>query len=476
MRRPLALAALVALAAGCHGRAPSPRASTPRRAVDGRNVLLITIDTLRADHLGVYGYRRATSPYIDSLARRGMVFDRAFTFWPKTRASMICMMTGLYPSRNGYDSQHHELYSFNPTLASALRDAGYATAAVVDNANVAASHGFSKGFESFREVWTDRNVKDEADGARAISAGAIRFLSDAPKDRPFFLWLHYVNPHAPYTPPAPFDAQFADADAAAGPELRPVTGFNGGVRKVWAVPGHMRLGYYVSQYDGEIAFTDAEVGRVLDALSKSGRAGQTVILLASDHGESLGEHNYYFDHGADLFDPCLRVPLIVVDPDAKASGRSSALASTLDIVPTLLDAVKVSYPPDLAGTSLLPVVRGQSATPRERLFAENDRGFTGTHDGRFKLVREPKPTRREALYDRKTDPAELRDFKASQAQEAKSQRAALDAHLAARASEWRQTRERLAAAPAAAPAKQSCEECQRLKELGYVEDCNGVCP
>jgi arylsulfatase A-like enzyme len=476
MRRSGTLAALVVMAAACRGRAPAPAAVTPRPAGHQRNVLLITIDTLRADHLGMYGYRRATSPHIDSLARRGMVFDRAFTFWPKTRASMICMMTGLYPSRNGYDSQHHELYSFNPTLASVLHDAGYATAAVVDNANVAASHGFSKGFESFREVWTDKNVKDEADGARAISAGAIRFVSDAPKDRPFFLWLHYVNPHAPYTPPAPFDTQFADADAGVGPELRPVTGFNGGVRKVWAVPGHTRLGYYVSQYDGEIAFTDAEVGRVLDALGASGRAEQTVILLASDHGESLGEHNYYFDHGADLFDPCLRVPLIIVDPETKTRGRSEALASTLDIVPTLLDAVKVSYPPDLAGASLLPIVRGQDATPRKRLFAENDRGFVGTHDGRFKLVREPRPARREALYDRKTDAAELRDVRAQDARQTKAQRAALDAHLAARASEWRQTQARLAAAPMASPSKQSCEECQRLKELGYVEDCKGICP
>ena len=472
MRRPLALAALVALAAGCHGRAPSPRASTPRRAVDGRNVLLITIDTLRADHLGVYGYRRATSPHIDALAARGTAFERAYTFWPKTRASMICMMTGLYPSLNGYDQQHRELYAFNPTLASVLQDAGYATAAIVDNANVAASHGFAKGFASFHEVWTDKAVKDEVQGARAISAGAVQFFGEAPQDKPFFLWLHYVNPHAPYTPGPPYDTQFADAAAASGPELKPVTGFQGGVRKVWAIPGHMRLGYYVSQYDGEIALADAEVGRVLDGLNASGRASETVIVVASDHGESLGEHNYYFDHGADLFDPCLHVPLIVVDPQAKAAIRSDALASTLDVLPTLLDAVKVGYPPDLAGISLLPIVRGQTAPPRERLFAENDRGLTGTHNGRFKLVREPKAARgREALYDRQADPAEERDVKAQSVQEEKAQRAALDAHLAARSREWALTRERLRAAPGASDASLPRAECERLLALGYVTSC-----
>jgi arylsulfatase A-like enzyme len=476
MAKRLGLVALLVLATACPGRRTGPQPGTSPRAGNNRNVLLVTIDTLRADHLGVYGYRRATSPRIDSLAQRGMLFERAYTFWPKTLASMICMMTGLYPSMNGYDQQHRQLYGFNPTLASVLSAAGYQTAAIVDNANVAGSLGFGKGFDSFYEIWTDKSVKDESEGARVISTRALRFLSDAPRDRPFFLWLHYVNPHAPYTPPAPHDAQFADAEAQAGPELKPVTGFDGGVRRVWAVPGHMRLGYYVSQYDGEIALTDAEVGRVLDGLAASGHAGDTVVAVTSDHGESLGEHNYYFDHGADLFDPCLHVPLIVVDPQAKTGGRSDVLASTLDIVPTLLDAVKVSYPPDLAGMSLWPVVQGQSVRPRERLFAENDRGLIGTHDGRFKLVREPKAAGREALYDRKTDAGELRDVSAQLAQEAKAQRAALDAYASARDSEWRQTRQRLAAPSTAGPVMRTCDECSRLKALGYVDDCSSVCP
>jgi arylsulfatase A-like enzyme len=467
MRRGLWLAAMAALALACGPRRPGPQASATRRAGDGRNVLLVTIDTLRADHLGVYGYRRATSPHIDALAKRGMLFERAYTFWPKTRASMICMLTGLYPSVNGYDQQHRDLYGFNPTLASTLKDAGYATAAIVDNANVAAALGFGKGFDSFHEVWTDKAVKDEVQGAREISAGAARFFSEAPKDKPFFLWLHYVNPHAPYTPGAPYSAQFADAAAAQGPELKPVTGFQRGVRRVWAIPGHMRLGYYVSQYDGEIALADAEVGRVLDALKASGRADETVVVVTSDHGESLGEHDYYFDHGADLFDPCLHVPLIIVDPQAKAAGRSGVLASTLDVVPTVLDAVKVGYPPDLAGVSLLPIVRGQPAKPRERLFAENDRGLVGTHDGRFKMVRVPGAARG-ALFDRQVDPAEQHDVRTQSAQEAKAQRAALDAHLAARAREWPLTLQRRAGAGVGAVDRDAC---LRLLALGYVESC-----
>jgi arylsulfatase A-like enzyme len=147
------------------------------------------------------------------------------------------------------------------------------------------------------------------------------------------------------------------------------------------VPGK-RLGYYVSQYDGEIASVDVEVGRVLEALSATPVAGKTAIVLTSDHGESLGEHDYYFDHGEDLFDPCLAIPLIVTMPGARGGQRTSEFASTLDLVPTILDAVKVSYPPDLAGTSVLGAVTGGAGPGRERLFAQNDRNLSATFDAR----------------------------------------------------------------------------------------------
>jgi arylsulfatase A-like enzyme len=148
-----------------------------------------------------------------------------------------------------------------------------------------------------------------------------------------------VNPHAPYEPPAPFDAAFLDAQAARGPVLPPVNGFHGGVARQWA-KGARSLGFYVAQYDGEIAAADAEVGHVLEALEHSAVRDQTLVLLASDHGESPGEHDY-FDHGENLFDPSLRIPLVL----AGSSGRrSSELASTPRHRPTLPDALKVSLP------------------------------------------------------------------------------------------------------------------------------------
>ncbi len=458
------------------------RANVPVvRAGNPRHVLLITIDTLRADHVGAYGYARPTTPAIDALAARGVLFEQAFTFWPKTRASMIAMLTGLYPSRNGYDQAHRDLYDFNPTLASVLHEAGYATSAFVDNANVARDLGFGKGFETFYEAWSVAG-RTEADNARAITDHALRFLA-RPQPRPFFLWLHYVNPHAPYTPPSPYDTLFDGPATSSGPDLHPVVGFHGGLPRRWAVPGQSKLGYYVARYDGEVTFVDAEVGRVLQGLASSGLEQQTVVVLTSDHGESLGEHEYYFDHGEDLFDPCLRVPLVIAAPEAGRGRRVAALASTLDVVPTILDTVKVRYPPDLAGVSLLEVAMGGAVPERERLFAENDRGLVGTHDGRFKLVATPggapvaastqttAGAARLALYDRAVDPVETNDRAAAEGGEAARQRAALDAYLAERSVEWETTRQRLRGGNRLP----TCDACLRLLQLGYVDSCPEEC-
>ncbi len=477
MRR--ALLCLVAIGMlGCPGRrspdAHSRTAPPSPRAGSGLSVVLITIDTLRADHLGAYGYERATSPHLDALAARGVLFEQAYTFWPKTRPSFTAMMTGLYPSLSGYDQRHRALHDFNPTLANSLQQAGYRTAAIVDNPNVAANLGFGKGFDSFDETWTHPDLQDEVARTRAITTGAERFLAGLRPDEAFFLWLHYVSPHAPYTPPAPYDHAFADERAQRGPRLKVVRGFNGGISQRLHEPGHDALGYYVARYDGEIAFTDAEVGKVLAALDATGRGATTVVMVTSDHGESLGEHDYFFDHGADLFDPCLRIPMIVAAPGGKHGVRTNALASTLDVVPTLLDAAKVRYPPDLSGMSQWPVVQGQPSAPRERLYAENDRGFNGTLDARFKLVVEPAgdggrmlPAK---LYDRRRDPGELRDVASREPAELKRDQAALSAYVAARSSEWVRTRPRLGDAQTGTEPT-SGVECERLLALGYVESC-----
>jgi len=472
MRRRLsAPLCLAVLALSCRGGAPPPRPSpTPTlRTGNGLSVLLITIDTLRADHLGVYGYRRPTSPHIDALARRGTVFDRAFTFWPKTRGSFVMMMTGRRPSQNGYSKTHQVLLDFNPTLAAVLAQAGYRTAAVLDNPNLAAQHGYARGFDSYRETWEEKALATETDRAHAITQGGIDYLRAARPEQPFFLWLHYVNPHAPYTPPPPFDRAFADP-TPSGPILRAVSGFHGGVKKEWAVPGK-GLGYYVAQYDGEIASVDEEVGRVLDALAASPAAGKTAVVLTSDHGESLGEHDYYFDHGEDLFDPCLEIPLIMTVPGASGGRRSSELTSTLDLVPTILDAVKVSYPPDLAGTSVLAAVTGGAEPGRERLFAQNDRNLSATFDARYKLVDTPLDDggTRAALYDRGRDRGETGNAAAREPEAFRVARRELDLFLDRAQREWGKTKALVLGKQGEQPATSAA--CERLRALGYVDRC-----
>jgi arylsulfatase len=466
---PAVLGALAVAACPGPERAPSPRAATARPAVAGNrlNVLLITIDTLRADHMGVYGYRRPTSPRMDAFARTGVALDQAYTYWPKTRGSFVGIMTGRLASQTGYGKSHPALLDFNPTLASVLKEAGYETAATVDNPNVAASLGYAKGFDRYRETWEETALVTEMDRTRAITADGVRLLGQASPDRPFLLWLHYVNPHAPYEPPSPWDAAFLDADASRGEALPPVDGFHGGVPRQWAVPGKT-LGWYVAQYDGEIAAVDAEVGKLLDALDGSAVRDRTLVVITTDHGESLGEHGYYFDHGEDLFDPSTRIPLLVAGPGVAAGHRTDVLATTLDLLPTVLDAAKVSYPPDLAGESLLPALQGQRRPDRPRLQGQNDRNLVGAWDRRFKIVATPSNEgARYALYDREADPGETRDASRAHAKRAREERRELELFRERIDAQLAKTRRLLEGRPA--EERLSPEACEKLKAMGYVQ-------
>ncbi len=387
------------------GCGDKPQPVTSKNAGAGINVLLITIDTLRSDHLSTYGYPRATSPNIDNLAATGVVFEQAFTYWPKTRGSFAAIFTGLYAAQHGLTVRERDLPAFNQTMAETFSEAGFRTAAAIDNGNLDAALGFSQGFDSYEQTWLSQG--NELDRTEAITKFAEHYFTEE-EDTPFFLWLHYVNPHAPYEPPAKQLAKFrGDGLVPRGPKLSPVTGYHGGINKKHvAVEGEFHWGDYVDRYDAEISVSDEHVGRVMNALETTGQKKNTLVILTSDHGESLGEHDYFFDHGNYLFNPSLRIPLILSLPGILPSGkRESSVVSSLDIFPTVLDLSQVSYPPGLSGKSVLPVIRGTKSRLHNQIFFQNDQHLFAITNGRLKVIRNPKNDTF-FLYDMYQDPTE----------------------------------------------------------------------
>jgi arylsulfatase A-like enzyme len=460
----------IAAAFGCRGSSETGE-QAPRNA--GINVLLITIDTLRPDHLSSYGYPRKTSPSIDELASKGVAFDLAFTYWPKTRGSFAAMFTSLYASQHGLTVRERDLPDFNETMAETFQKAGYRTAAAVDNGNLDASLGFAQGFDEYEQSWL--RAETESERTEIITRFGEELLARR-EERPFFLWLHYVNPHTPYEPPDDLLQFFRnDGVVPRGTELPEVVGFHGGVNRHLAAslpPGERSWGDFVDRYDAEILFADQHVGRVLKALQGGPAASTTAVVLTSDHGESLGEHDYFFDHGDDLFNPSLRVPLILSFPGFLPGGeRVSGAVSTLDVFPTILDLAQVSFPAGLQGKSVLPLVRGTRSSLHEALFFQNDRHLMAISNGRLKLIARPAAdgeSAGHALYDMFRDPAEEDD----RYQGAESRVAPLQAELSSfhtRTVAWQQTTSTRRAGTESTEDEELSDAARRsLEALGYL--------
>jgi arylsulfatase A-like enzyme len=435
---------------------------------------MITVDTLRPDHLSAYGYPRKTSPSIDDLASKGVVFDLAFTYWPKTRGSFAAMFTSLYASQHGLTVRERDLPEFNETLAEVFQKAGYRTAAAVDNGNLDSKLGYAQGFEAYEETWL-RAESTEIERTEVITRFGEEFLAAKDDSRPFFLWLHYVNPHTPYTPPDELLRSFeGDGLVPRGNVLPQVVGFHGGVNRNLETAGARTWGDFVDRYDAEILLADQHVGRILKTLWESPHSGKTIVALTSDHGESLGEHDYYFDHGDDLFNPSLRIPLVLSFPGILPSGeRVTAAVSSLDIYPTILDLAQVPFPtgpPSLQGTSALPFVRGIRSRLKDFLFFENDRHLTAISNGRLKLVHRPLGESGGCLelYDMHRDPGESEE----RYQGSESHVAPLEAELRSfqtRTIAWHQetTAKR---SPATVDGALSEATRKSLEVLGYVDE------
>jgi arylsulfatase A-like enzyme/cytochrome c-type biogenesis protein CcmH/NrfG len=406
------------------------------------NVVLITIDTLRADHVGCYGYKLIKTPNIDSLAADGTRFDRAFSVVPVTLPSHSSILTGTYPMRSGmHDFSGNKLSPLQPTLASVLKQEGYQTGAVVASAVLDSRFGLNQGFDFYYDHF-DFSRLDEANldamerPGNAVADVALDWVAKNSAKK-FFLWMHLYDPHFPYHPPEPYLREYAQ---------RP--------------------------YDGEIAFADEQVGRLVRLLKEKGLYSNTVIVLCGDHGESLGEHGEK-THGFFVYNATMHVPLIIRLPATKAGRVVDGPVSLVDLMPTILAAVGAKTPQEVQGRSQLAELR-DDAVPSEAqgrlVYGEtflprihfNWSELRASENAKYHLIDAPRPE----LYDLTKDPGEIHNLFAEKKAVADEMRAQLS-RMIRDYSAGREMAEKTGLDPALM---------ERLKALGYAGFSGGSDP
>ena len=360
------------------------------------NILFISIDTLRADHLSCYGYSKQTSPNIDSLATHSHVFKKAYATIPTTLPSHLSMFTSMYPTQLGVTSNGKYVSFDIVTLPEILSENGYSTAAFVNYFILGNRYGFTQGFDTVitREGHADQPLRY-----------ALKWLREYKSEKPFFMFTHFFDPHTPYGPIPHFKKKFAVTDRKH-PKGR------GFIKNRSALTPQV-IKEDIDAYDAEIATADWAVGQLLGELYKLGILDNTMIVLVSDHGESMDElskRNYFFDHGAFLYHHHLNVPLIVRLP--KAAGTLPAnvhhqSVSMIDIMPTILDMLEIDNQGFSEGMSFLPILRGSGIT-RGPIFSESKR-YKCKHDysildDNWHLIK--LANRGFELFDLNTDPGE----------------------------------------------------------------------
>jgi arylsulfatase len=325
------------------------------------STLWIVVDTLRADHVGAYGYERDTLPALRPLIENGTLFERVYVTQTETTPSIGSMLTGLQPWKHGVQALYTSLHPDNVTLAEMLRERGYQTAAFVSSFVMSRRFsGLDQGFDVYDDFVEDRErFRENFERRAAGTLGLARvWLEKRDPRRPFFLFVHLIDPHGPYDPPSPFDARFRSVDKI------PIAGV---IPAYQAFPGQTDLNFYRDRYDGEVAYLSEQLRGFLDFLRQEQLFDPTLMLFIADHGESLGEHGIYFEHGWDTHEEVARVPFIV-KPPAGRGARGSRVAppvSAVDLLPTTLEMLGLPQLPGLDGRSLARALNGAALEPRE---------------------------------------------------------------------------------------------------------------
>jgi len=400
---------------------------TPAKRDSQLNVLLITLDTTRADHLGCYGYRQAETPNIDWLASQGVRFAQAYAQVPLTFPSHCSIMTGTYPLYHG--ARNNGTYHLHPdilTLAEAIKSHGFQTAAFVSSFTVDSRFGLDQGFDLYDDNFKPGQAFKAVNAERRAEEVFQPFSAWLEKrdNRPFFCWLHFFDPHLPYDPPSPFKEKFL-----------------------------------ANPYDGEIAYMDFYVGQVIAKLREKDLLDRILIILAGDHGEGLGEKGEE-GHGVFLYEESLQVPLILYAGERLPARKVvKGRVRLIDIMPTILDMLKMPLPAKIQGQSLLTSLGQRSLKDRpnyiETYFPRENYGWselTGVMDGRWKYIQAP----REELYDLHNDPEEKNNWAQQKTEVVAKLKEKLTAYFQAYSSSFAQKK----------PLTE--EEREKLRSLGYV--------
>ncbi len=374
------------------------QASEPPSGPRPPNVLLITVDTLRADRLGFYGYQPPTSPELDAFAAGAVVFDTAMASAPWTLPALASVLTSEYTSTHGCWKHSMVLDESFTTLPEILLAAGYDTAGIVIQRFVTTRYGLMQGIVHFDDshTYTDPQPAHSIT-SQGVSDKALRFLEQkaaAPERGPWFLWLHYMDPHGLYVE----HPGITEAFVSAGEK-----------------PREQRQ---AELYDGEIRYTDGQIGRVLEGLERHGFGPETVVVFLSDHGEELQDHGR-MGHGHTVFQELVRVPFVIRAPGC-APARVSTVVRQVDVLPTVLELCRVPVPQGIAGRSLVPLLRGEAMEEVPAL-VELALGRGDTLDalrkGALKVVATSKEGGFRALYDVSEDPLETRDLREERPEE-----------------------------------------------------------
>ncbi len=333
-----------------------------KKGKNRRNVILISIDTLRADHLGCYGYERETSPSIDSLAEESALFSNAYSPSPWTLPSHVSLLTSLIGVHHHVNNENEKMDPSLITLADVLRQNHFSCSAFTGGGYVSSVYGFSKGFDLYKETLQAIWLQDSVEW---VYNNVARWL-DRNKDKNFFLFIHTYQPHNPYSSPDPYSTMFLDENAK-WTRLN-FMGYLGGKKGVFRVLSEEKRKNIISLYDAEIRYTDEELIKpLLKKLKELELYDQTMIIFTSDHGEEFYEHKGW-EHGHSLYDELLKVPLIIKFPGSKFAGNKiESTVRLVDVMPTILDELKLdSHGVVLDGLSLMPVIKGREN--RDRIF------------------------------------------------------------------------------------------------------------